>query len=153
MCSTNASPSCIYSHGKISLELWEFFRNSSLAWNATTLHLGNAQESQKKMEIRTHIHTTSQFSASVDGHSCLLHPWPGSCFSLHSTAPMATKQLHAQSSDSHMFTRCFTQPVHLLHKHSFITLHLTHFNIIHCNRMFSNVTSLIIAVSFSVMRK
>jgi hypothetical protein len=28
-----------------------------------------------------------------------------------------------------------------------------HFNIIHCNRMFSNVTSMIIAVSFSIMRK
>jgi hypothetical protein len=70
------------------------------------------------------------------------------------TTLLANKQFHEPSSDSRMFVSCFfTQTVQLLHKESLITFHLTHFNIIHCKTMFSNITSLIIAVSFSIMRK
>jgi len=43
-----------------------------------------------------------------------------------------------QSCNGYSFVCCFTCTVQLLHKHSFITFHLTNSNIIHRKRMFSN---------------
>ena len=154
MHSKNTCPFCIYSNSNIGLELWEFFRNSLLAWNATTLHLENAQVSQKiKKPRKWKIHTYHLPILYFCGWAQLFHfirdLAHASVFTASTTGTtslLATKQLHAQSSDGHMFTCCFTQTVQLLHKHSFITFHLTYFNIIYCKRMFSNITSVTISL-------
>ena len=61
---------------------------------------------------------------------------------------------YMQSSKSYRFTCCFTHTVQLLHKHSFITFHLTHSNIICRKRMFSkNNMSASSFFSFGISRK
>jgi hypothetical protein len=161
MCSKYAYPFCIYSHGKISTELWQFLRNSLLAWNVTTLHLGYAQEwKNKETKLREeYVHTTPPvlcfcgWAQLFNFNRDLAH---ASVFTAHTTGNttlLANKQLQEHSPDSRTFVSCFTQTVHLLHKHTLITFHLTQFNIIHCRTMFLNITPLIITLSFSVMRK
>jgi hypothetical protein len=161
MCSKYAYPSCIYSHAKISIELCQFFINSLLTGNVTTLNPGYAQDSQKikkpsKWRICTYhppVHCCCGWAQMLNFIRDFAHASVFTARTTGNTTLLANKQLHQHSSDSHMVISCFIQTVHLLHKHSFITFHLTHFNIIHCKTRFSNVTSLIIAVSFNVMRK
>jgi hypothetical protein len=110
-------------------------------------------------ETKRYTHTTSQFSACVDRNSCLTSmTWLTLQSSRQVALALALPSFCPpnnlmQSSNSHMFTCCFTHNVQLPHKHSFIMFHLTHFNIIRCKRMFLNNTSMTIALSFGVTRK
>jgi hypothetical protein len=59
--------------GKLVLD-WQFLRKSLLAWNVTTLAPGICPGVTKNKETtlsKKYVHTPLQFSASVDGHSCL----------------------------------------------------------------------------------